>query len=313
MKYEEYAFNASEATQIERLLNNMPEDMVVERMGLERRLAKARRRLDGIPVPRTPKKLYATFRGGPVHNNSGINANFGADAMTLLSDAITMVAAGSAVDLKSTGRVPNREASQPIITGVATGSFGFELEVPSAETGPATVERKDSQAERAVKKVQDLFALSTSGSDSDLSEIADEIHPRAVKKVVELLELMKRHDARLAIVFDGREFRFHNNREIIATSERLSADNVRDETDTVVGTLIGILPATGRFQINRRPDGAEIEGKLARGILNAYELSRRYTSGLVTAEIRSVQVGQGKPSYTLTRMWDGPDAREIEL
>ena len=35
MKYEEYIFAASEITQLEELLDDLSDDMVIERMGLE--------------------------------------------------------------------------------------------------------------------------------------------------------------------------------------------------------------------------------------------------------------------------------------
>ena len=299
MRFEEYAYNASEVAQLERLLETMPEDRAVERMGLAYRLQRARARIAGVPVPNPPKKVYVTFRGRPVLDSAGIDANFGADAMGLFSDAIAMAVAGFAGDLKPTGRVPHREHAQPVITGVATGSFGFELEIPHGGRNDDREEDNGSDAEAAVKKLQELLTLSATGSDTQLSEIADDIHPRAVKKVVALLKLMQRHDARFALGFDGKDFRFDSIQEISDTAERLSDRNLREETFEMVGTFIGALPATRRFQINRRPDGVEIEGKIGRDIRDVYRLAQQYSNRNVSAKIRLVQVGQGTPRYTL--------------
>ena len=55
MTYDEYIFTASEITQLERLLSAMTgEESAIERMGLERRLAKARKRISGIAPPPPP-------------------------------------------------------------------------------------------------------------------------------------------------------------------------------------------------------------------------------------------------------------------
>ena len=74
------------------------------------------------------------------------------------------------------------------------------------------------------------------------------------------------------------------------------------------GIMIGILPATKRFQLNRLTDWTEIEGRIASEIGDTYELSRQYTGREVTARIRSVSVGQGNPRYTLLSLSEPTDA-----
>ena len=212
MKYDEYASNASEITYLEALLDGMPEERFIERMGLEHRLSIARERIEGVPVPEVPQKVYVTFRGKPVLEDFGIDAHFGANAIKLFSDAVAMTAASFAGDLKPMGGVPGRGTEQPVITGVATGSFGFELELPMVDRRDKTIPRRDAYVPEAVRKIQDLLTLSSEGTDTDLSEVADEMHPRAVRKVGEFLALMKRNDARFAMDFEGKEFQFRTDR-----------------------------------------------------------------------------------------------------
>ena len=299
MRYEEYAYNASEITQLEGLLDKLPEERVVERMGLEHRLSMLKEQMKDIPVPEMPQRVYVTFRGKPVREDTGVDANFGATAMGLFTDAVALAAAGFAGDLKSMGAVPRRGVGQPVITGVATGSFGFELELPSTGQGSAGVEEATNHVPEAVRMVHELLTLSSEGSDSDLSQVADDMHPRAVRKLGEFLDLMKRNDARFALDFEGREFRIRTDRQLEDTANRLAAQNIREETNQIFGIMIGVLPATGRFQLNRLEDGVEIEGRLGPEIGDAYELAQEYTNRRVTAEIRSVRVGQGRPRYTL--------------
>ena len=66
MNYKEYSFTASEITQLEYMLSIMPDDLKVERIGLEYRLKKARQRLEGVPIPPRPKSVHANFQGEPV-------------------------------------------------------------------------------------------------------------------------------------------------------------------------------------------------------------------------------------------------------
>ena len=61
MKYNEYAYTASNVTKLEEILSIMPESRIVERMGLEHMLAKEKQRLEGVPIPSRPKTVLITF------------------------------------------------------------------------------------------------------------------------------------------------------------------------------------------------------------------------------------------------------------
>lgn len=308
MRYEEYAYHASEITQLERLLEKMPEEMTVERLGIEQQLSRARERIEGVPIPPVPQKVHVTFRGKPVYGQSGIDANFGARAMKLFADAVAMAAAGSAGILESSGAVPGRKEGQPVITGTARGSFGFELELPSPGQEPDGREGHDAYVRGAVQRIQDLLILSTEGSDDDLSEAADDMHPRAVRKVGEFLELVKINEARFGLDFSNKKFRITADNQLDNSIKRLAARNLHEETDDVSGIIIGVLPASKRFQLNRLTDRTEIEGRISGEIRDAYELAREYTGKEVTASIRSVRVGQGNPRYTLLKVSELTDA-----
>ena len=147
--------------------------------------------------------------------------------------------------------------------------------------------------------MQDLLRLSSEGSDDDLSEIANDLHPRIVNKVTQLLEFMDRREAQFAMDFDGKEFRFHSDEEVKDSLERIAPGNIEDRTETVTGVMIGVIPARRYFQLNT-VDGTPIEGRIGREIGNLYRVAELYTNQRVTAEVRSVRIGRGATRYTLT-------------
>ena len=242
------------------------------------------------------------FRGKPVYGESGIDANFSARAMKLLVDAIAMAAAGSAGILESAGAVPGRKEGQPVITGTASGSFGFELELPFTEQDTSEGPNHNSYVKEAVQKIQDLLILSRDGSDDDLSQLADDIHPRAVRKLGEFLELVRFNEARFGLDFRNRRFRVTADSQLEDTIKRIANRNVIEETNDTSGIMIGVLPATKRFQLNRLTDRTEIEGRIAPEAGDPYELTQQYTGREVSARIRAVRVGRGNPRYTLLRV-----------
>ena len=313
MRYEEYAYDASEISQLENILSKMPEERVVERMGLEYRLSIARERIKRVPIPEVPQRVYVTFQGRPVREDSGIDANFSSTAMKLFTDIVATAAASFAGDLKSMGTIPGRRIGQSVITGVATGSFGFELELPTVGREMASVEGNDNDVQEAVRMIQELLTLSTEGTDSALSRVAEEMHPRVVRKMGGFLDLMRRNDARFALDFEGRKFRIHTNEQLEDTANRLADRNIYEEPIQVSGTMIGILPKSRRFQLNRLEDGVEIAGWVGHEIQDLYEADREYSRKQVLAEIRSVRIGQGDPRYTLIKvsiLTEGPPHAE---
>ena len=76
MNYKEYAFTASEITQLEYILSIMPESREIERIGLEYRLEKAKQRLEGVPIPPRPILTDVKFQGKPVVDDVGMEASF---------------------------------------------------------------------------------------------------------------------------------------------------------------------------------------------------------------------------------------------
>ena len=303
MKYEEYMSVVSEIAQLEGLLAGLPEDMVIERMGLESRLERVRARIEGVRRPSAPKKAYVTFRGKPVRDSSGIAAGFGAKALSAFSDAVKTAAAGASGELGERGRMPDRGINEPFVTGFATGSFGFELEIPDAEHGKQERFFSGNPAEKAIGNIQALLRLSSSGSDDErsddeLSVLADEIHPRAVRKIVSFLKLMHRNDAWCAIHFGGNRFQFRDAGQVKRSANRLGKNNVHESEESIRGRLQGILPQNLMFELRRLDDDVVISGKIGRKAGDSASLHRLLDKPVV-ARVTKVRVGRGEPRYTL--------------
>ena len=126
----EYMSYAAEISTLKRLLEGLPEERATERYGFEYRLERAQQKIEGVPVPPRPRQWSTSFRSEPVQSNSGIDANFGAEAVTIARDSIRLTTAGATGELKPTGQIPRNAVDQPIITGVTLGPFGFVMELP---------------------------------------------------------------------------------------------------------------------------------------------------------------------------------------
>lgn len=224
MTYEEYMSYASEIGTLERLLERTPEHRTIQRIGFQSRLVRIRQKIEGVPVPPRPKRLAAAFGGEPVIDGYGIDSNFGAEAVTIFSDTIRLIVAASTGELKATGEIPRTTLSQPIITDVALGSFGFVMELPP------TASHEIRYPEQAVNQVQQLLRLAKEGGDDDLSLAAADLHPRAVIKVMELLDFVRKKRAHFAVSYQDNEVRFDSTTQVEAAARRLAPSNIERQT-----------------------------------------------------------------------------------
>ena len=297
MNHEECLAISSEIKELETLLDEIPEENVIERMGLEARLETARAAIDGVSDTQPGVKARLVFRGRPVFGTHGIAAGFAAKAAGAFADTVTVVAAGIADNLRYMGPIPDRQKNQLLITGTAIGSFGFEFEVPPPDNGDLFPE--PGGTEIALQKVQQLFQLAMDGTDDEVAELVDEIHPRAVKKAVDFLDYISGQEAWCGLEFKGHVFRFHGIDQLRGSAKRLRADNIHETDETFTGEFQGVLPASRTFEFKILDQKNIIRGKVGSDILDADILNREFLHKPVSIQLHIIQVGQGRPRYTL--------------
>lgn len=296
----DYLAVASEIKELENLLATIPEGNVIERMSLESRLRSARAALAVLPQEVAPKARL-TFRGKPVFGSRGIAADFGSKAAGAFSDAFAAVAAGLSEGLRYMGPIPNRDKNQLLITGTAIGSFGFEFELPTPE--PSLFPEAE-RAREAMAKIEALFRLAAEGSDDEVAEVIEEVHPRAVKKVYEFLELLVQQRALCGLEFADRFFRYADYEQIKASCERLKDENIQQREETYQGEFQGVLPAGRTFEFRLSDQEQLIRGKVDLGIEDPDVLNREWLHKPVTVKLNLMQVGRGRPRFTLMRLDD---------
>lgn len=299
----DYLSIASEITELENLLATIPEGNVIERMSFESRLESARVALAGLshPVVQNAQKARLTFRGKPVFGSYGIAADFGGKAAGAFSDAFAAVTAGLSEGLCHMGPIPNKDKNQLLITGIAIGSFGFEFQLPDPEPSLFPGAWK---AQEAMTKIEALFRLAVEGTDDEVAEIIEEVHPRAVKKVYEFLELLVQQQAWCGLEFGDRFFRYANHEQIKLSCERLKADNIQEREETYRGEFQGVLPTGRTFEFRLADQNGLIKGKVDLTIDDPDVLNREWLHKPVTVKLNVMQLGQGRPRFTLMALND---------
>ena len=297
MNYDEYLAVAAEIDQLQSLLAEIPQENVLERMGLEARLASAQQLIAGVAVDQLAHKARLTFRGRPVLGSHGIAADFAGKAANAFSDAVAAVAAGIGESLRYMGPIPDKSKNQLLITGTAIGSFGFEFELPSPQGHDLFPE--PSKAEDALEKIQALLRQAAQGTDDEVAELVEEIHPRAVRKVAEFLGYLLQQDAWCGLEFKNQYFRFNDMAQLKLSADRLQEDNIHETEEEYRGEFQGVLPASRTFEFKLGDQAGVLKGKVDMAIEDPDLLNREWLHKPARIKLNVIQVGQGRPRFTL--------------
>ncbi|SDF69987.1 hypothetical protein SAMN05216571_101271 [Onishia taeanensis] len=301
MSNEHFSLQA-EIAELENILRTIPEEKAISRLSFESRLEEARSRLAELGEPVVKEKLQLTFRGQPVDGTSGILADFGGKAVEVFSSAVSTVMASINGDIGERGPVAKKDADKLMITGTAVGSFGFELEV--AGNSNPLFEEDDVTAGGVVEIIQDLLETAATGTDDEITEVVDVIHPRALKKVSEFLGFLESQKASCGISFKGKSFKFSNNSQLSNAALKLKDQNVKERPVEFEGKFVGFLPHSRMFEFSIRETGEIIKGKIGSKKIDIEQLSDNFLKAPVGVTLNSVSVGEGKPKYTLTSASD---------
>lgn len=286
----------SEIDELEKILSGISEEAVIERYSFEKRLQKAQQELHSLDTATAePESLRLTFRGAPVVGNKGIQADFAGKASTAFSDAFSAILAGINSTLNYMGPIPDKAKHPLIITGTAVGSFGFEIELPASND----LFGEYTRADEAIESFRELLRVSAEGTDDDIADIVQEIHPRAVRKVADFLDLLHRNNAWCGLEFRDQYFKYSNIEQLVVSEDRLREENIDEREETYFGEFQGVLPQGRTFEFRVADEGNIIRGKIDDGVEDPDFLNRELLHKPRNVIFDVVQVGQGRPRFSL--------------
>lgn len=292
----DFASLASEVRELESILAEIPAEDVIERKTFEQRLTSARAVLVALATEVRREKARLTFRGRPVVGSHGIAADFGTKAALAFSEAFAAVVAGLNESLRYMGPIPDKAKNQLLITGTAIGSFGFEFELPKQDNDlfPKTDE--------ALERMQMLLRVAAAGSDDEVTEVVDAVHPRAVKKVSEFLGYLAQQQAWCGLEFKDQFFRFASVDQLQASAERLKEENIHERDEEYEGEFQGVLPNSRTFEFKAANLDGVLKGKVDLAIEDPDILNREWLHKRASVKLHVIQVGQGRPRFTLPEL-----------
>lgn len=308
MNEEEYDFLRGERHTLQRRIAETPPGDVIDLLSLRARLAEVDEQITAAeagPIGRDPARARLTFSGRPVVGQHGIIADFGTKAVNGFVEAVTAIAASLSGPLAPVGRIPHREQNQLLITNVALGSFGFEFEEHRPEGAAAVVE--PSTVELALDRAADLLLGTLVEGDDQLADAAAELDQRAVDRVRDFVGLLADNGAICTLATREKLFRFADLAQVARSRDRLSPDNLHEDTRELEVEFLGALPHRRTFEFRLPSSDEVLSGRSGRSLppLDPLNDHRRV---LVRAQFQVTQVGEGKPRYKLLALPDWPPA-----
>lgn len=300
MNYNEFENLTSEVSLLEGLLKDIPAENIFDKFSIEKRLKKAKDKLGTINPHHLSKKAKLTFRGPYVLGSEAISAIFASQATVLFSDAVAAISAAMSGELNYKGKIPNKLNNQLMITGLATGSLGFEFDLPKPDT--SDLYSDPPIVDNALEEISKLFQVSATGSDEDLIELISEIHPRAAKTVFNFLKFLQDQNSLCGFEFSNNFFRFSDQDQLARSISRLDSSNIHETIQPHKGEFQGVLPNSRTFEFKSYDDDRVIRGKFDLNINDPDIVNREWLHKSILIDLTVTQVGDSQPRFTIKNL-----------
>lgn len=235
------------------------------------------------------------FHGVPVHGSEGIDARFASNILGAYQDLLSKTLAGMQNPaLKASGPIPDSHLSRIHITGIARGSFGFELrELADQETFEPTP--LFEAAEEAGRLVQ-----AAGRDDESFLDAVEGLNPRVHESLRVFLQVIRDAGATFRIQTAKLQAEFSSD-AVAAAVERAAAERKDEEDVPMSGRFLGVLHGSRTFE--HEVGGEVIKGK-ADPDLDLPELVR-WDLKVCVAHVRVLKwtrAGKEYRRYTLLRI-----------
>lgn len=228
------------------------------------------RDLESTPECKASVALF--FGGEPVLGSRGINTNFAGSILGKFQEIVSKrFAAAELGGLGERGPVPLSINTQLMITEIARGSFGFVLD----ELG----DQQDT-CNTFLKQIVDdvtLLVHHTAAEDEiEFEQAAENLDKRTLSALKEFFVTLDSSKATLRVVEDIHDFQLDRS-AVNRGRVRTEATDIQEDSDDVIGELIGFLPEHKRFEL-RKATGEVISGPASK------EATEKYLAALHSAE-----------------------------
>jgi len=298
----------AEVNTLEKILESIPAEDILDRASIETRLEVVKGQLsDTAPLEHEPVKAVLTFGGRPVRGSEGVLASFASKAISAFSEAVTAVGASLHATLAPTGPVPNRDQYQMMIIGTARGSFGFQLQ----ESSEQLEFDEDSTVAKALEATRSLLDGSIGVDDEQLAEAAADMDQRALDKIRSFVGVLNDNEALCTLKHGDKSFRFKDSGQVRRSLDRLSTEYLSESDQVLPVTFGGAMPHKGSCEFQIEGNKEWLTAKIGPGVEHPDSIND-HRGQVVEAKMLVTQAGRGRPRYKLLELPTWPTSQSSE-
>lgn len=267
-----------EAASVQGLLARLGDRDILSSISLRQRLTQLQEEIARYEreLP-TQANVALIFDGEPVEGSQSIDADFAGKALQTYQDLLTKQVAVASGELRERGRLPQQahDAARMHVTSLVHGSFGFVLQ----EAGSEQAALFESPAKAAVREVSNLLRTVSAPNEGPFEQLIEELDERVFSTLKRFVGIVFKGNATMRVAERDVELRLDPG-SLERAYQRLSATDVSESEDVVVGELLGLVPIQRRFDFRSRDNGQVITGRVSQ-LLSAGYLERIENEGLI--------------------------------
>lgn len=254
------------------------------RLMWEQRLAEITRQIEEMRVSAaTSASVALIFDGLPVVGQGDIRLDFSADALATYQKVIAAsLAALGDQQVAAKGRIKGAERSKLYIRDIVRGSMGFIIE----ELSPPQTDMFNTPLKNAVERATEFLASLNTPSEDDFNSVIDAASPRLVSAVQKFAKVLKDGGATAKIV--GAEHKLALGVEDInRLSDRFTDVEVQEESVTLDGVLLGVLPDSHAFELEVEGQDSVLKGFATDDLVDKYVADQAFKEQLLLKPVKA--------------------------
>lgn len=232
--------------------------------------------LQGLAATESHQASIALFFSGkPVFGSRGIAAEFAGKLLESYQDIVSKTFARAEIgSLGERGRVPMKQSTDLMVTGLTHGSFGFVLEELSDQA-----ELHDTALKEIVASVSDLLQHVSAESEVEFDTAAEDLDPRTLVALRDFFKGLDTSEAAVRFIEDDREF-FLDEGAVHRGRMRTEATEIDEKPEVIEGILMGFLPDHRKFEL-REASGTTIYGTVSKEAAEQFVKAVQYQEAVI--------------------------------
>ncbi len=269
----------------QRQLESLPDSpWGTARLMWEQRLNEISQQITDLRVSSaTSASVAVIFDGLPVIGQGDIRLDFSTDALGTYQKIVAASLATLADEaVAAKGKIKGAKRSKLYIRDIVRGSMGFILE----EISPPQSDLFNTPLKIAVENATAFLASLNTPSLDEFNSAIDAAPPRLVSAVQKFAKVLKDAGATAKIVGDDQKLAL-GLEDVARLSERFTTVDVQEESVTLNGTLLGVLPDSHEFELEVEGQDEIVKGAATDDLVSKYVADNAFKEQLLLKPVKA--------------------------